>query len=184
MLYPDGADEVTRELVALAESYRHRLAGRRIEPVTERTACLITYGDGIRRRGEAPLHTLAAFLRDHVGDVLSDVHLLPMFPWTSDDGFAVVDHRAVNPALGTWADVEDLARDHAVMFDFVANHTSSSRPVVPVGWLAGDPAYAGYYLERDPEFDDSHVVRPRTTPLYHAFARPDGDQGVGLDDLR
>ena len=57
------------------------------------TACLITYGDGIRRPGETPLHTLAAFLHDHVGDVVSDVHLLPMFPWTSDDGFAVVDHR-------------------------------------------------------------------------------------------
>ena len=40
------------------------------------------------------------------GDLLSDVHLLPIFPWTSDDGFAVVDHRVVNPALGTWDDVE------------------------------------------------------------------------------
>ena len=76
---------------------------------THATACLITYGDGIRRAGETPLHTLAGFLHDHVGDVISDVHLLPIFPWTSDDGFAVVDHRAVNPALGTWDDVAELA---------------------------------------------------------------------------
>ena len=48
-------------------------------------------------------------LREQVGDVVSDVHLLPMFPWTSDDGFAVVDHRQVNPALGTWDDIADLA---------------------------------------------------------------------------
>ena len=171
-LYPDAHVEVTDELVALAEGYRQRLAGRRVEPATERTACLITYGDGIRRRGESPLHTLAGFLREHVGDVVSDVHLLPMFPWTSDDGFAVVDHRAVNPALGTWGDVEDLARDHTVMFDFVANHTSSSCPWFQ-GWLADDPAYRGFYLDRDPDFDETHVVRPRTTPLHHAFARPD-----------
>jgi glycosidase len=173
-LYPDDrAGAVTAMLVDLAESYRQRISGRRIEPATERTTCLITYGDGIRRHHEAPLHTLAAFLRDHVGDVVSDVHLLPMFPWTSDDGFAVVDHRAVNPALGAWADVEDLARDHTVMFDFVANHTSSSSAWFQ-GWLAGDPDYAGYYVARDSDFDDSRVVRPRTTPLYHAFPRPDG----------
>ena len=172
-LYPDQHLAVSDELVALADAYRERLAGRRVEPATERTACLITYGDGIRRRGETPLHTLAAFLREHVGDVVSDVHLLPMFPWTSDDGFAVVDHRAVNPALGTWGDVEDLARDHTVMFDFVANHTSSSSPWFQ-GWLAEEPAYRGFYVERDPDFDDSRVVRPRTSPLYHAFPRPDG----------
>ena len=105
LLYPREHVEVTRQLVDLAEAYAPRLSGRHFEPPTHRTSCLITYGDGIRRRGEAPLHTLTSFLRDHVGDVLSDVHLLPMFPWTSDDGFAVVDHREVNPALGTWADV-------------------------------------------------------------------------------
>ena len=173
LLYPDQAAEVCRRLLDLAETYAGRLAGREVPPITHRTAYLITYGDAIRRRDEAPLHTLTAFLHEHVGEALSDVHLLPMFPWTSDDGFAVVDHRAVNPALGRWSDVADLAADRAVMFDFVANHTSSRSPWFQ-GWLAGDPAYAGFYLERDPRFDDSRVVRPRTTPLYHAFRRADG----------
>ena len=116
----------------MAATYAERLRGRTVAPPTQRTACLITYGDGIRRADETPLHTLAGFLHDHVGDLVSDVHLLPMFPWTSDDGFAVVDHRAVNPALGTWADVADLAGEHDLMFDFVANHTSSSSP-----WFTG-----------------------------------------------
>ena len=131
LLYPDDHGAVVQSLVELAQRYAAALPGREVAPPTQRTACLITYGDGIRRRGEAPLHTLAEFLHDHVGDVVSDVHLLPMFPWTSDDGFAVVDHRAVNPALGSWANVAELAADHAVMFDFVANHTSSHQPVVP-----------------------------------------------------
>ena len=175
LLYPDERVAVGRDLVALAERYAALLADRRVEPPTHATACLITYGDGFRRPGEAPLRTLSSFLRDQVGDVVSDVHLLPMFPWTSDDGFAVVDHREVNPALGTWADVAELAEDHALMFDFVANHTSSSSPWF-TGWLARDPAYEGFYLERDPDFDDSHVVRPRTTPLYHPYTRPDGSK--------
>jgi glycosidase len=175
LLYPSRQAEVAGELVTLAERYAGALADRPVEPPTHRTTCLITYGDGIRRQGEAPLHTLAGFLDEHVGDVVSDVHLLPIFPWTSDDGFAVVDHRAVNPALGTWSDVAELARHHALMFDFVANHTSSSSPWFR-GWLADDPRYAGFYVERDPGFDDSHVVRPRTSPLYHAFPRPDGSK--------
>jgi len=107
--------------------------------------------------------------------VLSDVHLLPIFPWTSDDGFAVVDHRMVNPALGTWSDVGDLAAERGVMLDFVANHTSSHSPWF-LDWLAGDPARTGFYLQRDPDFDVSHVVRPRTTPLFHPFKRPDGGE--------
>ena len=173
MLYPDDVDAVLAALIELAQRHAAALPGREVARPTQRTTCLITYGDGIRRRGEAPLHTLAQFLHDHVGDVVSDVHLLPMFPWTSDDGFAVVDHRAVNPALGSWADVAELATEHAVMFDFVANHTSSHSPWF-LGWLADDPAYAGFYVEKDLEFDEDHVVRPRTTPLYHAFPRPDG----------
>lgn len=174
-LYPGRGPEVLADLLGLAGHYADALASRRIDPLTERTAFLITYGDGIRRAGETPLHTLAGFLEEHVGDVVSDVHLLPMFPWTSDDGFAVVDHREVNPALGSWADVGEIAGHHSLMFDFVANHTSSSSPWF-TGWLARDPRYEGFYVERDPDFDDSAVVRPRTTPLHHAFPRPDGSK--------
>jgi sucrose phosphorylase len=175
LLYPEHHEDVCRQLVAMAAAYAERLHGRRVTPPTERTACLIAYGDGIRRADETPLHTLSGFVHDHVGDVVSDVHLLPMFPWTSDDGFAVVDHREVNPALGTWDDVADLAGEHDLMFDFVANHTSSSSPWFR-GWLAGDPAYDGFYVERDPDFDVSHVTRPRTTPLFHSYPTPDGGE--------
>ena len=175
LCYPLDHAEVTRRLVALAEAYAARCSPRAVEPPTHRTSYLITYGDGLRRPDEAPLHTLAAFLRGHVGDLLSDVHLLPIFPWTSDDGFAVVDHRVVNPALGTWDDVRDLAAEHGVMLDFVANHTSSQSPWFQ-GWLAGDRSRAGFYLERDPGFDVSRVVRPRTAPLFHPFRGSDGTE--------
>jgi glucosylglycerate phosphorylase len=175
LLYPDRHVETCRRLVALAGDYAERMHGRTITPPTHRTACLITYGDGIRRPDETPLHTLAAFLHECVGDVVSDVHLLPMFPWTSDDGFAVVDHRAVNPALGTWEDVADLADEHDLMFDFVANHTSSSSAWFR-SWLAREPAYEHFYVPREPDFDVSRVTRPRTTPLFHGYPRPDGTE--------
>ena len=161
------------DVLALAEPIRGALAGRQIEPPTERTACLITYGDGIRRRGEAPLHTLAGFLDEHVGDVVSDVHLLPMFPWTSDDGFAVVDHRAVNPALGTLGRRGGAGRQARRHVRLRRQPHLEQQPVVP--WLAGRrPGYDGYYVERDPDFDDSPSSGLGPRPLYHAFPRPDG----------
>lgn len=170
LLYPGRGQEVADAVLAVA---RHRRGPGRAR-LDQSTAYVITYGDAIRRPGEAPLHTLAQILRDHVDGVVSDVHLLPMFPWTSDDGFAVVDYRQVNPALGTWDDIAELEKHHRLMFDFVANHVSSSSPWFR-GWLAGDPAYDGFFHVRDPAFDTSRVVRPRVSPLFHAFARPDGE---------
>lgn len=172
-LYPSEADRVTKQVVVLAEDHAERLGRRRVRPLDQRTAVLITYGDTVTRPGEAPLATLHRLLIDRVGDVLTDVHLLPMYPWTSDDGFGVVDHRSIEEALGTWADVERLAADRTLWFDFVANHTSSASPWFR-GWLAGAGARAGFYLAEDPAFDTSRVVRPRTTPLFHPFTRPDG----------
>ncbi|WNB86583.1 alpha-amylase family glycosyl hydrolase [Cellulomonas sp. ATA003] len=172
-LYPDRADEVLTGLLDLADRWAPHLGGRGDRRPDESTSYLITYGDAFRRPGQAPLHTLAELLRTHVRDAVTDVHLLPIYPWTSDDGFGVVDHRRVNPDLGTWDDVAELGADHAVMLDFVANHVSASSPWF-TGWLAGDPRYAGYFLDPGPEWDTSSVVRPRTTPLVHEYRRPDG----------
>ncbi|MFE7843744.1 alpha-amylase family glycosyl hydrolase [Microbacterium sp. NPDC057407] len=172
-LYPEQTAEVLDALVALAGRWAPALGPADKGLPDQGTAYLITYGDAFRRSGEAPLHTLADVLRTHVRDAVTDVHLLPIYPWTSDDGFGVVDHREVNPDLGTWHDIADLRADHALALDFVANHLSTSSPWFR-GWLARDPRYDGYFLEPGPEFDTSHVVRPRTSPLVHAYARPDG----------
>ncbi|MCR2799514.1 alpha-amylase family glycosyl hydrolase [Microbacterium sp. zg-Y818] len=172
-LYPDQASEVLSGLLALAERWAPVLPSAPRARPDQGTAYLITYGDAFRRPGEPPLRTLATVLREHVGDAITDVHLLPIYPWTSDDGFGVVDHREVNPDLGSWDDVADLRSDHALALDFVANHVSSASPWFR-GWLARDPRFAGYFLEPGPEFDTSRVVRPRTTPLVHEYDRPDG----------
>lgn len=172
-LYGDGAERVLTELLALAERWAPQLRSQERARPDEGTAYLITYGDAFRREGEAPLHTLASVLRAHVRDAVTDVHLLPIYPWTSDDGFGVTDHRRVNPALGSWDDVAELRADHRLALDFVANHVSSSSEWFR-SWLARDPRYAGFFLEPGADFDTSRVVRPRVSPLVHAYERPDG----------
>src|SRR5690606_38233595 len=113
--YPDDpatAAALVDDLAGLAEAYRERLASVERPPMDEGTSYLITYGDSFTRPGEKPLATLAGLLRQTVGDTVSDVHLLPMFPWTSDDGFAVVDYRQVDPELGDWTSISELGRSY------------------------------------------------------------------------
>jgi glycosidase len=172
-LYPRDSDTVLTAFVDLAEAWATRLHSAARPRPDEGTSYLITYGDAFRRAHEAPLHTLTAVLRDHVRDAVTDVHLLPIYPWTSDDGFGVVDHRQVNPDLGSWDHIAALRTRYAVALDFVANHVSGSSPWFQ-GWLAREPRYEGYFLEPGPDFDTSAVTRPRSTPLVHEYPRPDG----------
>lgn len=130
----------------------------------EGDAILITYGDQIRREGEAPLQTLRHFVATELAGAVNGVHLLPCFPYSSDDGFSVIDYTQIDPALGTWADVADLARAHRLMFDFVANHISQHSAWFQA-YRRGEAPYRDFFIEVDPAVDLSQVVRPRTLPL-------------------
>ncbi|HZL06978.1 MAG TPA: alpha-amylase family glycosyl hydrolase, partial [Coriobacteriia bacterium] len=173
LIYPDTWDTAKERLLELTDGFVTASGQGAVEVPSEKTSVLITYGDAIRRDGEAPLATLRQVLHDTVGHAVPNVHILPMFPYSSDDGFAVVDYRVVNPDLGAWSDIEALSRDYALMFDFVANHVSASCPWF-TEWLAGNHRYDGYFIEYDAEFDASIVTRPRTSPLFHEYPRADG----------
>src|SRR4051794_36897959 len=142
---------------------------------TERDAILITYPDQVRAPGEAPLATLHRFLRERLAGLVSAVHLLPISPWSSDDGYAVVDYSSVDPALGGWEDVAGIAEDVEVMLDLVMNHVSASHEWL-AGFLADDPEYERHFIEVAPGTDLSSVVRPRSAPLLTAFPSARGDR--------
>ena len=91
----------------------------------ETDVAVITYGDSLLNGEEAPLKTLHGFLTQRLGALVSWVHVLPFHPWTSDDGFAVLDYSSVNEALGTWSDITRLGVDYRLMADLVLNHCSS-----------------------------------------------------------
>src|SRR5437667_5253598 len=55
--------------------------------LTERDAILIAYGDHVHQPGQAPLATLHDFLKRCLQDIVSTVHILPFYPYSSDDGF-------------------------------------------------------------------------------------------------
>ena len=159
------------DLAALVARYAGRIpAGR--AGWSERDALLITYADSLLG-DEPPLRTLRRFLREDVGELLTFVHLLPFYPYSSDDGFAVVDFRAVRSDLGDWADVQALARDYRVVFDGVINHVSAASAYLK-GYCAGDPAYADFFIALDPQTDTSRVLRTRNLPLLHDYVTAAG----------
>ena len=181
---PDRAPALAERLAAILDRFRrrnpHLTTGERSparDRLTERDAVLITYGDQITEPGRPPLVTLAEVLEQYVAGTVTTVHLLPFFPYSSDDGFSVIDYTAVNPDLGTWADVERLGRSFRLMFDAVINHIS-----VQSRWfqafLRGDPEYADYFITVEEGTDLSMVVRPRALPLLHRFQTAGGERWV------
>ncbi|GLO61357.1 sucrose phosphorylase [Vibrio sp. MACH09] len=145
--------------------------------VDQNDIMLITYGDSIQKKGEAPMQTLHHFLNRNAQDVLSAVHILPCFPYTSDDGFSVVDYWKINPDLGDWSDVKSLSEDFELMFDGVINHISQSSDWFQ-GYLAGDEAYKDFFIEANPDRDFSSVTRPRALPLLTAFDTSNGKKHI------
>ena len=143
----------------------------------EDTVVLITYADSIREAGRPPLSSLRGFLIDHLRNHISTVHVLPFFPWSSDDGFSVIDFREVHEDYGTWSDIEGLGRDFELMFDLVLNHCSRG-----CAWFRDfvtGIAPARYYFHCvDPTSDLSEVVRPRPWPLLTPVPTRDGEEWV------
>lgn len=137
-------------------------------PVSEKNIYLITYGDSIYEEGKPTLETLNKFLKKEVKNAITDVHLLPMFTYTSDDGFSVVDYMEIDKTLGNWEDIKEFSKDYRLMFDFVANHISKSSSWFK-GYINDEEKYKQFFIEEDKNFDTSKVVRPRTSPLFHKY---------------
>ncbi|KGD74303.1 alpha-amylase family glycosyl hydrolase [Pantoea vagans] len=140
----------------------------------EQDVVLITYADQFREAGKPTLSTFSRFYQQHLQSTFPLVHLLPFFPWSSDDGFSVIDYHQVDPQCGDWQDIARLHQETRLMFDFVCNHMSSQS-----AWfrhfLAQDPGWDDFFISMQPATDLSAVTRPRTSPLLTPFKMADGD---------
>ncbi|MCY62406.1 alpha-amylase [Listeria monocytogenes serotype 4c] len=155
------------KMLACAENYSNNTRGS-IDTISEKNVYLIAYGDSIFEKNKHPLQTLNEFLKEYAQDVITDVHLLPIFPSTSDDGFSVTDYKQIDEQLGDWDDVQKMSENFRVMLDFVANHMSKSSD-----WFKrfsdNEAPYNQFFIEKDSQFDYKNVTRPRTSPLFHKY---------------
>lgn len=144
---------------------------------SQQDSILITYGDTITDGDKPGLQVLETFLEEHVKDAISAVHILPMYPYTSDDGFSVIDYRKINPQLGGWNDINQLSQNYDLMFDAVINHISKSSEWFQ-GYLKGQEPYKDYFITCDPDQDYSSVTRPRALPLLTKVETAEGEKYV------
>ncbi len=167
---------------ALAPSVRslldlHRGSDTASRRWSERDAWLISYPNQVTTPGEAPLRTLQSFYQTRLSAAFNGIHILPFFPATSDEGFSILDYRAVDPAFGAWSDIEAIGADARLMIDAVLNHCSVGSNCFQ-GWADGDPSYEGFIRTADPDADLSMTVRAREHPLLTPFETSRGTEWV------
>lgn len=163
----DYNHEIVEGLLKIISKYP-QISAQKKTKWDETDVVLITYGDSIKKQNEVPLKTLQNFLEQKLQEQISVVHILPFFPFSSDDGFSVIDFRKVNPELGSWTDIEQLSKHFDLMADFVVNHVSAQSE-----WFQQFLQQKGkgkyFFITESPDTDLSGVTRPRNTPLLTPF---------------
>jgi glucosylglycerate phosphorylase len=166
----DGVD-------SLISRYRKEIPDRSRSRADETTAVMITYGDQFSGPDGPPLLYLRRFLDEYLPDIVTGVHILPFCPYSSDDGFSVIDYRKVDPALGGWVDIEKIADRYVFMADLVLNHCSAGSEWFQ-RFLAGEEPWRRYFITVDKDTDLSSVVRPRALPVLTPFETAEGTRHV------
>ena len=171
-------DDLTEKLFSLLEPYLGESSVEDLDKWSENNILLITYGNSIfSEKDDNPLTTLNRFFEKYLSDTITGVHILPFFPYSSDDGFAVIDYLAVDPKLGNWQDIQRISRQFNLMVDLVVNHVSSQSQ-----WFEqfkqGVKPGCDYFIEVNADLDLSDVVRPRSTPLLVKVDTAQGEKHV------
>ncbi|HEX9332190.1 MAG TPA: sugar phosphorylase, partial [Anaerolineales bacterium] len=164
-------------LIQILQKHNNRFSTSHAGGLNQRDTILITYPDQVQEAGKHPLAVLADVCERFMMDTITGIHILPFYPWTSDDGFSVVDYREVDTHYGDWSDIAKLGNHFRLMFDAVINHVSISS-----NWfqsmLAGVSHYRDYFVVPKESDDLTHVVRPRALPLLTSYQTAEGEKKI------
>ena len=125
---------------------------------------MITYADSITSDSRTPLETLKHFADQYLSERISTIHILPFFPYSSDDGFSVIDYSVVNQSHGDWNQIEAIGENFKLMGDVVLNHCSA-RSLWFENFKEGRNPGKDFFITVKPDAALNEVVRPRTTDL-------------------
>ena len=174
----DKTDRLAAELIQLMRLEKIKpIKNRYINHWDEKDSILICYGDSVLEPDQKPLASLKSFLDTYTKDMIDGVHILPFYPFTTDDGFSVLDYSTVNPSLGDWDDIVAIANNYSLMADLVINHCSARSLWFDNFKKNRDPG-RNFFFTASPEDDLSAVVRPRTNDLLREVETAEGTQHV------
>ena len=137
----------------------------RLENWNESDIFLISYGDSIVSAKNKKLKTLKNFVDEFITPHFNNIHILPFFPFSSDDGFSITDYKKVRDDLGSWEDISLLSKDYRVMADIVINHASKQSEYFKE-FIRGNDEYKDFFISLDEDEGFEEVVRPRSSDLF------------------
>ena len=82
---------------------------------------LITYPDSLGKN----LKEMSLIINKYLRWIIGGIHILPFFPSSADRGFSPLTYNEVEPAFGSWDDIEELGDKYDLTIDFIINHISS-----------------------------------------------------------
>ena len=168
----DIAERAVNDIIDLIFKYKQRIKSKEYH-LSQKDIILITYGDQVSKNHEPSLEILKNFMDSHLKGVINSIHILPFYPYSSDDGFSVVNYNAVDPHMGSWREIESISADYRLMVDGVINHISQFSDWFKA-YLSGDKYFQDFFIDVDPSTDLSKVVRPRASPLLSEFTDNEG----------
>ncbi len=178
-IYPgqDSREVATRLVEEMRYPAKACMPPPNYDPWDQSDLVLITYANSIFEETEKPLVSLKRFLDERLSDLVSIVHILPFYPFSSDDGFSVIDYEQVNPQLGDWDDVRAISSEYRLMADLVINHCSRKSEWFE-NFIKGESPGRGYFFTASPAADLSDVIRPRASDLLYPVETAEGVEFV------
>ena len=138
---------------------------------------VITYVDTFKKANKKNIHSLEEFLDTFLKDSISTVHILPFFPYSSDDGFSITDYQKIEKQNGSWVDIKKLSKKYKLMSDLVINHCSSESKWFQQFIQNQNPG-KNYFIAFKNKPDTQKVIRPRSHDLLQVFDTKKGKQFV------
>jgi sucrose phosphorylase len=130
---------------------------------------LITYPDSLGGN----LIELHYVLRRHFLRAIGGVHILPFYPSSADRGFAPLTYAEVDPAFGSWDDIEKIGADFDLIIDFMVNHISRQsvyfQDYVEKG---AESEYADMFLYFNKLSDTGEISEEDLAKVYTRKPRP------------
>lgn len=170
-IYGDNSDYVYNSIKNKINSIKTKR--NNFYKISNKDSVLITYADNIYTKNESCLKTLNKFSKEFIGNSINTIHILPFFPYSSDDGFSVIDYKKIDEKNGSWEDIKYLSENYRLMFDAVINHISKENYWFQE-FLNGNKIYSKYFIECENDEGLSKVVRPRTHSLLTEFKTSEG----------
>ena len=136
----------------------------------EKDTVLISYGDSI----ENDLENIKSLAKK---TNITTIHILPFHPYSSDKGFSVINFNEVRKDTRSFKYLKSISKEHKLCFDLVLNHVSKEHTWFK-NFLKNKNPGKDYFIEREENFDERLVFRPRQTPLFSEFETTIGKRQV------